>query len=177
MRRSRASAPVTSRRWRRSSGRCWRPGEGGARSVGLVGARRQLAGGHASPEVTRSYASIREEVERLLAEAARADAAEDERLGDARGDELPAGLVDPRSRRERLRRCSGSWSTSRGGGWLELKRTQQAATTKKQTQAYGRASSGAEAVVQWVWVCSPVASVNRPFTVMRFALRVLIVCA
>jgi len=41
----------------------------------------------------------------MLAEAARADAAEDERLGEARGDELPAGLVDRRSRRERLRRC------------------------------------------------------------------------
>src|SRR5437762_12852935 len=34
-----------------------------------------------------------------------ADAAEDERLGDARGDELPAELSDRRSRRERLRRC------------------------------------------------------------------------
>ena len=41
----------------------------------------------------------------MLAQAARADAEEDERLGDARGDELPAELVDPRSRRERLRRC------------------------------------------------------------------------
>jgi hypothetical protein len=41
----------------------------------------------------------------MLAEAARADAEEDERLGDARGDELPSELADPRSRRERLRRC------------------------------------------------------------------------
>jgi hypothetical protein len=41
----------------------------------------------------------------MLAEAAQADAGEDERLGDARGDELPAELVDARSRRERLRRC------------------------------------------------------------------------
>ncbi len=41
----------------------------------------------------------------MLAEAAEADAAEDERLGEARGDELPAELADPRSRRERLRRC------------------------------------------------------------------------
>ncbi len=55
--------------------------------------------------ITRSYATIRAEVERMLAEAAEADAAEDECLGEARGDELPAGLSDPRSRRERLRRC------------------------------------------------------------------------
>jgi Transposase DDE domain len=41
----------------------------------------------------------------MLAEAAEADAGEDERLGEARGDELPAGLVDARSRRQRLRRC------------------------------------------------------------------------
>jgi hypothetical protein len=64
-----------------------------------------LLAGNASPGATRSCASIREEVERMLAQAAQADAAEDERLGDARRDELPADLVDPRSRRERLRRC------------------------------------------------------------------------
>jgi transposase len=74
-------------------------------SVGVVALDGSLLAGNASPAATRTYASIREEVERMLAEAARADAAEDERLGDARGDELPAELVDPRSRRERLRRC------------------------------------------------------------------------
>ena len=74
-------------------------------SVGLVALDGSLLAGNASPQATRSYASIREEVERMLAQAARADAEEDERLGDARGDELPAELVDPRSRRERLRRC------------------------------------------------------------------------
>ena len=52
----------------------------------------------------KTYRAIREEVERILGEAARADAADDERLGEARGDELPAEL-GRRSRRERLRRC------------------------------------------------------------------------
>jgi transposase len=75
-------------------------------SVGLVALDGSLLAGNASPGATRSYASIREEAERLLAEAAEADAEEDERLGEARGDELPAELVDPRSRRERLRRCN-----------------------------------------------------------------------
>jgi transposase len=74
-------------------------------SVGVVALDGSLLAGNASPGATRSYASISEEVERMLAEAAHADAEEDERLGDARGDELPAELVDARSRRERLRRC------------------------------------------------------------------------
>jgi transposase len=74
-------------------------------SVGVVALDGSLLAGNASPGATRSYASIREEAERMLTEAAHADAAEDERLGEARGDELPAELADARSRRERLRRC------------------------------------------------------------------------
>ncbi|MCA1853196.1 MAG: IS1182 family transposase [Beggiatoa sp.] len=74
-------------------------------SVGVVALDGSLLAGNASPGATRSYASIREEVERMLGQAAQADAEEDERLGEARGDELPAELVDARSRRERLRRC------------------------------------------------------------------------
>jgi Transposase DDE domain len=59
-----------------------------------------------SAGATRSYAAIRVEVDQMLAEAAEADADEDKRLGDARGDELPAELADTRSRRERMRRCN-----------------------------------------------------------------------
>src|SRR5437773_5535795 len=80
-------------------------GKAGLVSVGVVALDGSLLLGNAWRQATRSYASIREEVERILGEAARADADEDERLGDARGDELPAELVDTRSRRERLRRC------------------------------------------------------------------------
>src|SRR6266508_4186045 len=74
-------------------------------SVGVVALDGSLLAGNASPGATRSYASIRGEGERMLTQAAEADAAEDERFGEARGDELPAELVDARSRRERLRRC------------------------------------------------------------------------
>jgi transposase len=74
-------------------------------SVGVVALDGSLLPGNASPGATRSYASIREEVERMLAQAAQADAEEDQRFGEARGDELPAELVDARLRRERLRRC------------------------------------------------------------------------
>jgi transposase len=79
--------------------------QAGLVSVGVVALDGSLLAGNASPGATRSYASIREEVERMLAQAAQADAEEDERLGDARGDELPPELIDARSRRERLRRC------------------------------------------------------------------------
>jgi transposase len=79
--------------------------QAGMVSVGVVALDGSLLAGNASPGATRSYASIRKEVEEMLAEAARADAAEDELLGEARGDELPAELADARSRRERLCRC------------------------------------------------------------------------
>lgn len=74
-------------------------------SVGLVALDGTLIAGNASQAANRSYASIREEVEQMLGEAAATDAEEDRRFGDARGDELPSELTDPRSRRERLRRC------------------------------------------------------------------------
>jgi transposase len=79
--------------------------QAGLVSVGVVALDGSLLAGNASTGATRSYAAIREEVERMLAEAAEADAVEDERLDEARGDELPAELVDRHSRRERLRRC------------------------------------------------------------------------
>src|SRR5436190_4035193 len=105
MQRSRAFGHGTSRRWRPPSPRCWRFVPAGLVSVGVVALDGSLLAGNASPAATRSYASIRSEVERMLTEAAEADATDDERLGRARGDELPAELVDARSRRERLRRC------------------------------------------------------------------------
>jgi hypothetical protein len=90
-------------------------------SVGVVALDGSLLAGNASPGAARGYASIRAEVERMLAEAAEADADEDARLGGARGDELPAELVDARSRRERLRRCDPSSAV--GGHAIGLKAT------------------------------------------------------
>jgi transposase len=54
----------------------------------------------ASGQANRSYEQIAREI---LAEAKATDAAEDELYGDARGDELPADLADPKTRRARLR--------------------------------------------------------------------------
>jgi transposase len=74
-------------------------------SVGVVALDGTAMAANASREATRSYRAIREEVDRMLAEAEQTDAAEDAEHGAARGDELPAGLSDRRSRLERLRRC------------------------------------------------------------------------
>jgi transposase len=51
----------------------------------------------------RTYPKIREEVDRILAEADAVDAREDEQFGGACGDELPPELAEPVSRRARLR--------------------------------------------------------------------------
>jgi transposase len=74
-------------------------------SVGVVALDGTAISADASREATRSHESIRREVERMLGEAAEVDAREDALYGEARGDELPAELIDRRSRLERLRRC------------------------------------------------------------------------
>jgi hypothetical protein len=74
-------------------------------SVGLVALDGTLVHGNAAKTANRSYASIRDEAEQILGEARATDEREDSELGDRRGDELPAELQDPRSRRARLKRC------------------------------------------------------------------------
>ena len=73
--------------------------------VGTVAVDGTKLAANAGISANRTYAKIRAEVERMLAEADAVDAAEDERFGDARGDELPAELADPVTRRERLERA------------------------------------------------------------------------
>jgi transposase len=73
--------------------------------VGTVAVDGTKLAANAGISANRSYEKIRAEVDRILAEADAVDAAEDERFGDARGDELPAELADPVTRRERLERA------------------------------------------------------------------------
>ena len=72
----------------------------GLLSLGVIAldGTRMLA--DASGMANRSYEQIAAEI---LAEADAIDAVEDQRFGEARGDELPAELADPSSRRARLR--------------------------------------------------------------------------
>jgi transposase len=74
-------------------------------SVGVVALDGTLIAANAARSAIRTHEPIREEVDRMLGEAAVVDAAEDEQHGDGRGDELPPELVDRRSRLARLRRC------------------------------------------------------------------------
>jgi transposase len=71
-------------------------------SVGTVAVDGTKIAANAGLSANRTYEKIRQEVERILAEAAATDAAEDEQFGAARGDELPAELADPAARRARL---------------------------------------------------------------------------
>lgn len=73
--------------------------------VGTVAVDGTKLAANAGMSANRSYEKLCQEVERILAEADEVDAAEDERFGDARGDELPVELADPVTRRERLERA------------------------------------------------------------------------
>jgi len=77
----------------------------GVVSVGLVAVDGSLIAGNASPGATKTYDTIRQDVEQMLEEAARADADDDQQFGPARGDELPPELTERNSRRQRLARC------------------------------------------------------------------------
>jgi transposase len=74
-------------------------------SVGPVAVDGTLIAADAARAATRTHELTRDEVERILGEAAEIDAAEDERHGADRGDELPVEVRDRRSRVQRLRRC------------------------------------------------------------------------
>ena len=73
--------------------------------VGTVAVDGTKMRANAGLSANRGYAKIRAEVERFLADADAVDQAENERFGEARGDELPAELANPVTRRERLERA------------------------------------------------------------------------
>jgi transposase len=73
--------------------------------VGTVAIDGTKIRANASLAQNRKYDSIKREIDRILAEADHVDAAEDEQHGEARGDELPAELADPRTRKQRLERA------------------------------------------------------------------------
>jgi transposase len=61
------------------------------------------AAADASIDANRDEGWLREQARRMVAEAAAVDAAEDAEFGDARGDELPPELADPKTRRAKIR--------------------------------------------------------------------------
>ena len=78
---------------------CAKSGLGRLGTVAIDGTK---IAANASDGAIRKETWIREQAAQILAEAARADAEEDALFGEARGDELPEDLVDPRTREERI---------------------------------------------------------------------------
>lgn len=95
-------------------------------SLGVIALDGTKIAANASGLANRTYEQIAKEI---LAEAGRMDAAEDERFGEARGDELPAELADPRSRKARLREAK-----------RRLEAEQQAAARAHQEKMAARAA-------------------------------------
>lgn len=93
--------------------------------VGVIAIDSTKIAADASCAQNLGYEQIARE---LLADAARVDAQEDALYGEQRGDELPAELVDPKSRRERLaaakRELEAEWEAQRAGHEAKLKRHQ-----------------------------------------------------
>lgn len=98
--------------------------EAGLLKVGAVALDGTKMKANAALAANRTYASIEKEVKKMLAEADATDQAEDERYGVAqRGDELPEGLRDPRSRLKRLQEAKA-----------RLEREAQEAAAKQQAK-------------------------------------------
>jgi transposase len=70
----------------------------GLARVGIVSVDGTKMGANAALDANRTRAAIEAEVAAMMREANEADIAQDELFGDARGDELPAELADPRTR-------------------------------------------------------------------------------
>src|SRR5712692_4891031 len=105
--------------------------EAGVLKLGRIALDGSKIRGNASKHKAMSYArmperlaALRAEIERLLAEADALDRAEDEQYGRGRrGDELPAELRDPATRRQRLREAQARVEAARK---RELAATKQA---------------------------------------------------
>jgi transposase len=75
----------------------------GLGKLGLIAIDGTKIAASASKDANRAEGRLRELAAVVVAEAEAVDAAEDELFGDARGDELPAELADPKTRGERIR--------------------------------------------------------------------------
>jgi transposase len=77
----------------------------GLGKLGLVAVDGTKIAAAASKDANRTEERLRALAREILAEAEAVDAAEDERYGQARGDELPAELADPKTRKDRIRQA------------------------------------------------------------------------
>jgi transposase len=92
---------------------CARAGLVSAGTIAIDGTKLRA---NAALGANRSYRAIAQE---LLERAERVDAEEDEWFGERRGDELPAALSDPQTRRERLREAKRQMDAERAAAQEE----------------------------------------------------------
>jgi transposase len=128
--------------------------ESGLVSVGLVAVDGTKIKADAAKGQTRTYEQIAREI---FEEAARIDAEEDERYGDARGDELPPELADRRSRLARLREAKARLEAEQA---KKVQRHEQRMRDREaKEQAEGRKVSGPKLVAPSL-IVDPAAKVN-----------------
>src|SRR4051812_22436089 len=114
--------------------------QAGMVKVGTVAVDGTKMAADAGLGANRTYAAIRAEVARILEEAAATDAAEDEQFADARGDELPSELADPRSRRARLEQAQRELEAEHAA--REAEHEQRLAARAEQEQRMGKRLGG-----------------------------------
>lgn len=94
-------------------GLCARAGMGRLATVAIDGTK---IAANASIDASHGEQWFRDQAAKITAEADAVDAAEDAEFGpDARGDELPAELADPKTRVERIRRCLAEIAAEQAG--------------------------------------------------------------
>ena len=101
--------------------------QAGMLRVGTVAVDSTKLAADASLGANRTFDGLRAEAERIFAEAAEIDAAEDELYGERRGDELPAELADPKTRPGRIKQLLDD---------LQAERDQAQADHDDKRQAY-----------------------------------------
>jgi transposase len=109
--------------------------------LGVVAIRGTKMAANASGQANRSRADLEAEAKRIVAEAIATDQEEDARYGDARGDELPAELCDPRSRRARIAEANARLDQEEAERKAELAQrlaTKKAAENTRTTRGGGR---------------------------------------
>ncbi len=120
--------------------------------LGLIALDGTKIAASASKDANRTERRLRELAREMLAEAEAVDAAEDELYGDARGDELPPELADPKTRAERIGRALAE---------LEMERKAAEAQRDAQAGAYLAAVDAGQAPPGPVPAAAAVAAARR----------------
>ena len=123
----RAHVPLFEQVFAQVLGLCARAGMGRLATVAIDGTK---IAANASIDASHREEWFRDQARTIAEEADAVDAAEDAEFGsDARGDELPAELADPRTRAERIRRCLAEIAAEHAAN--DAEQAQEAATAEQ----------------------------------------------